>query len=410
MIKRILPVYLLDKYHLILAYLANIIFLFPSRKLIVIGVTGTKGKTTTCNMIWQILTQAGFKVGMTTTANIKIINKEWINNTKMTMQGRFALQKILRKMVNQGCEYAVVETSSEGIKQHRHIGIKYQVGVFTNLSPEHIESHGSFENYKKAKAELFKKLTGQQISILNVDDEYAEYYKLFSAKQYIYYSIKNRSDLQAINVNKTKEGHTFEVKGHRMNVLLPGEFNIYNSLAAISVAKSQNIQWIDIIKGLASFKCVPGRMEKIESGRDFSVIVDYAHTPESLEAVYQTLKPKYNRLITVLGSCGGGRDKGKRPKLGFIAGKYADIAIITNEDPYDEDPEKIINDVWEGIVDCQIEKYKELDRAKAIKKAIKLAKTGDVIIITGKGSEQCIVTKKGKIAWDDRIVVQKYLK
>lgn len=409
LLKKIIPDWLFIWYHKSLAILANVIYWFPSRQLIVIGVTGTKGKSTVANMIWQVLTAGGYKVGMTSTANIRVVDKEWINDSKMTMPGRFKLQRLLRRMVRAGCQYAVVETSSEGIKQYRHWGIRYQVGVFTNLTPEHIEAHGSFANYKKTKGELFKKLRGQKISILNVDDEHVDFYKSFSVREQIYYSLHKESDLKPDNVVATSQGFNFEVKGRRFNLSLLGEFNLVNAMAAIAVGKSQKLNWQIIVDAIHRFRYMPGRMEEIKSQKGFSVIVDYAHTPESLVAVYQTIKPRARRLIAVLGSCGGGRDKAKRPILGKLAGKWADVVIVTNEDPYDEDPEVIIDEVWQGLKDNNIQKYRILDRGQAIAKAISLAQAGDIVIITGKGSEQWLVTAKGKIAWDDRQKVKEII-
>ncbi len=409
-LKKILPPQLISYYHKLLAILANIIYFFPSRKMVVIGVTGTKGKSTTANMIWQILNQAGFKTGLITTANFRINDKEWINNTKMTMPGRLQLQKLLKRMVKAGCQYAIVETSSEGIKQFRHWGIKYQIAVFTNLSPEHIEAHGSFENYRAAKGELFKSLRGLRISILNKDDANFSYYKNIPASLYIYYGLQEEADYFPTNLQPTAEGFQFAVKGHLFNLNLPGIFNVYNAMAAIATAKALQIKWQDIIKGLQDFKYMPGRMEKIISRKGFVVYVDYAHTPESLELVYKTLQPKAKRLIAVLGSCGGGRDKAKRPILGKLAASYAQVVIITNEDPYDEDPKAIIEDVFAGTMSFpSVEVYKIEDRRQAIKQAVRIAEVGDIVVITGKGSEQAIVTKNGKIPWDDRTVVRECL-
>lgn len=360
-------------------------------------------------MIWRVLTEAGYKAGLTATANIRIGQREWINDSKMTMPGRLRLQRLLHQMVAAGCQYAVIETSSEGIKQYRHWGIRYQVAVLTNLSEEHIEAHGSYENYKAAKGEFFKKLTGQAISILNVDDEAAEYFKTLPARQYIYYSLNKPSDLQAVNIEELAKGFSFEVKGHRFKLSLLGKFNISNAMAAIAVAKSQDINWQDISQAIGDIKYLPGRMEEIKSPLGFEVIVDYAHTPDSLQAVYETLRPRAKKLIAVLGAAGGGRDKAKRAKLGRLAGQYADIIIITNEDPYDEDPQEIIDQVWQGLVGFNKEKYKIIDRRQAIRQAIVSAQAGDIVVITGKGSEQCIVTDRGKIKWDDRLVAKEII-
>ena len=406
LIKKFIPKFLLSWYHLGLAVLANVIYGFPSKKLIVIGVTGTKGKSTACNLIWKVLTEAGYKTGLTTTANIRIADKEWINDTKMTMQGRFALQKLIKQMVAAGCKYAVIETSSEGILQHRQVGIKYQLAVFTNLSPEHLDRHGSFDNYRKAKGKLFQDLSGKNIIVVNADDKHADYFLSFPAYQHITYAINNQADIKAEGTLSNGKGSFFLVKGQAFQLPLLGDFNIYNALAAVAVGRSQNIEYDIIKKALAGFKVMPGRMEQIRSSKGFSVFIDYAHTVDSLEKVYKNLKPLSKRLIAVLGAAGGGRDKTKRPKLGKLASQYADIAIVTNEDPYDEDPEKIINEVWQGLPDAGIEKYRIMDRGEAIKKALNLAQKGDIVVITGKGSEQCIVTRKGKLKWDDRDIVK----
>lgn len=408
-IKKITPAFALSGYHFALALLAHIVYGFPSRRLIVIGVTGTKGKTTTCNMIWKILSEAGFKTGMTTTANFRIGGREWVNDTKMTMQGRFSLQKIIKRMADAGCRYAVIETSSEGIAQYRHWGIKYQIAVLTNLSPEHIDRHGTFEKYKQTKAKLFRKLSGQRIAVINNDDASAEYFRSLPARKRVTYSMKNTADIIASQMRDQGDGFTFSVMGTRFTLPLLGLFNVYNALAAIAVGISQDIEIGVAARALKTFSYVPGRMEEIVSDNGFSVFVDYAHTPESLRLVYTTLKPRAKRLIAVLGSAGGGRDRWRRPQLGELAAKYADVAIVTNEDPYDEDPKKIIDEVWQGLQRSPIERYKIFDREEAIKKAISLACSGDIVVVTGKGSEQHIVTAHGKIPWDDRKVVKRYV-
>ena len=408
-LKKFIPSFIFSLYHLGWAVLANVVYRFPSRKLIVIGVTGTKGKTTTCNMIWQVLTEAGHKVGMTTTANIRIGEKEWINDSKMTMQGRLHLQRLLRQMVKAGCRYAVIETSSEGILQWRHFGIKYQAAVFTNLSPEHLERHGSFANYRSAKGKLFKQLSGLSISVINNDDDNADYFKSFPAKVKVYYGIESQADFQAVNITEDEQGSRFEVRGRIFTLPLWGRFNIYNALAAISIGRALQVEWSVISRALAKFDYVPGRMEKIFSPAGFLVVVDYAHTPESLELVYKTLKPRARKLIAIIGAAGGGRDKNKRRQLGRIAGDYADIVIVTDEDPYDEDPVDIIETVFSGVGSKPEQKMKILSREEAIRQALQMAQAGDIVVITGKGSEQAIMTKAGKIPWDDRQIVKKYL-
>lgn len=389
LLKKFIPSFLMSWYHFLLAFLGAILYRFPSKKMKVIGITGTNGKTTTIEMISKILEEAGYKIASLSSIKFKIRNKEWENTLKMTMPGRFKLQKFLRQAVNSGCQYAVLEVTSEGIKQHRHQFIDFDIAVFTNLTPEHIEAHGSFENYRKAKGKLFQATKG--IHIINLDDENAEYFLKLSANKKYTYGL-NKGD---INTKNTQ---------FKLNLI--GGFNIYNALSAICVGLSQGIDSEICKKALEKVKGIPGRMEEVIP-HPFKVFVDYAFTPNALEKVYQTLitnyKLKNTKLICVLGACGGGRDKWKRPILGEIAGKYCDEVVITNEDPYDEDPLEIIKEVARGV---NGKTQKILDRRKAISLALKFAQNEDVVIITGKGCEPWICEAKGrKIPWDDRQVV-----
>ena len=390
LLKKIIPSFLLSWYHYILALLGAIFYRFPSKNLKVIGVTGTNGKTTVVNFITKILEEAGHKVASLSSIKFKIGEKEWPNALKMTMPGRFKIQKFLRQAVSSGCQYAILEVTSEGIKQYRHRFINFEVALFTNLSPEHIESHGGFENYKKAKGKLFQ--ATENIHVINIDDKNAEYFLRFPAKKKYTYGFDqgeiNNKDLQ-------------------LNLRLLGDFNIFNALSAICVGLSQGVS-LDICKrAVGRVKGIPGRMEEVIS-QPFKVFVDYAFTPNALEKVYQTLKPQNTRMICVLGACGGGRDKWKRKVLGQIAAKYCDGVIVTNEDPYDENPIEIIDQVADGVGN---KAKKILDRKEAIKKSLESAESGDVVIITGKGCEPWIVEAHGKkIPWDDREVVREEFK
>jgi len=426
-IKSIIPSPVLNIYHYALARAAAILYGFPSRKLIVIGVTGTNGKSTTVNLISKIFEQAGEKVGFTTTINFKIAEKEWLNDTKMTMPGRFELQKFLKKMVDAGCKYAVIETSSQGLDQFRHLGVEYDAAVFTNLAPEHLEAHGGFENYKNAKAKLFKHLTkfpnksidGKEVPkviVVNADDEHSGFYFDFSADEKLSYSIENFSNFKADNVILTPEYSAFDINDTHFEVSIPAKFNVYNSLAAIAVGSAFGITMGVAKNALAKVGRVPGRLEYIDEGQNFKVMVDYAPEPNSLAELYALLKqvPK-NKFIHVLGSAGGGRDKSRRPILGRMAGEVAEYVIITNEDPYDEDPIEIIDAVAEGAIaggkELDRDLFKRYDRREAIEKAIELAEEGDFVLVTGKGAEQAIAVSGGrKIKWDDREEIRQALK
>lgn len=431
-IRKIIPKPLFTAYHYVLAVFASLLYGNPSNNMVVIGVTGTSGKSTVVYLISQLLEKAGYRVGAASTIFFKVGKKEKINDKKMTMVGRFALQRLLKQMSQNNCQYAIIETTSQGIEQFRHLPINYDIVLFTNLYPEHIEAHGGFENYKKAKLKLFEKLktdapkviAGQKISktiIANLDDEHVEDFLQNWAEEKIGFTItgKTHSDIKVISAEDPiadKEGIHFTIGEKQFDCSLMGRHNIYNALAAFCVGLSQGIS-LEKMKQLFGDICsVPGRLEFIETDENFKVIVDYAFEPVAVKALYETvsvLKPK--KIIHILGSTGGGRDKSRRPELGKIAGINADIVIVTNEDPYDEDPELIIDEVAAGALSAgkklQKDLYKIRDRRQAIKKALKLAKNEYLVLITGKGSEQAIVTKNNTlIPWDDREVIKEELK
>ncbi len=400
LLRKILPKSFLGFYHLLLAFLGALIYRFPSRKIKVIGITGTKGKTTTANFTASILEEAGFGVGLSSSNKFKIKEKEWKNNLKMTMPGRFTIQKLLREAVNKNCDYFVLEVTSEGIKQHRHMFINFFVAVFTNLSLEHIESHGSFENYRKAKLKLFEKT--KNVHIINGNDENADFFiKIPSEKKIIF----NKGELIAKDVKEKETGVSFVLGNVNFDLPVIGKFNIENALASCVIADFLGVPFESSSRTLKK-TAIEGRME-IVSKNPF-VVVDYAHTPASLEQVYKNLSSiKKGKMICVLGSCGGGRDKWKRPIFGEFAFRYCDEIIFTNEDPYDEDPLKIIEDVMTG---AKGKGEKIIDRKKAIKKAIETANFNDTVIITGKGAEPWMCVENGKkIPWDDRKIAREEL-
>ena len=387
LIKKILPNFVLSFYHFILAFLGALIYRFPSKKLTLIGITGTNGKTTTTEILAQILEKAGKKIALSNSIRFKIGKEEKINTLRMTMPGRFFIQRFLRKAVNENCEIAILEVTSEGIKQHRHRFLDFKIAVFLNLAPEHIESHGSFEKYREAKGKLFE--ATKDTHVINIEDENSNYFFQFPAKKKITFGL---------------EKGDFNLKNTNLKLKILGKFNLYNALAAFSVARILGVNEEIIKETLENFKGVPGRMEIVIS-KPFKVIVDYAFTPNALEKVYQTIKEFFRpqRMIGVLGACGGGRDKWKRPILGKIAAKYCDEVIVTNEDPYEEDPWQIIEQVASGT---RGKAKKILDRREAIREALKKAKESDVVIITGKGCEPSICIGNKKIPWDDRKVVR----
>ena len=431
LLRRILPAGLLDRYHWALAMLAGARYGFPAEKMTVIGVTGTNGKSTTANLIARILEEAGERVGLTTTVNFKVAEREWLNDTKMTMLGRFRLQGLLAQMVRVGCRYAVVETSSEGVKQSRHAAINYDVAVFTNLTPEHLESHGGFENYKRAKGQLFRHLMarprkilgGQPVAktaVVNLADPHAEYFLGFPAERKIGFfaaaagrvvpaAPAGAEMLTATAVEISPGGPAFFVDGVRFTLKLPGLFNVENALAATAAARAVGVDLAVCARALAKVEVIPGRMEFVNAGQPFRILVDYAPEPESFRKLYEVVRTMRGdgRVIHLLGSCGGGRDRDRRPVLGRLAAENADVVIVTNEDPYDDDPAAIIEDVARGAEAAGKVRGQNLltflDRGEAIETVVRLARPGDLVIATGKGAEQAICVAHGKkIPWDER--------
>lgn len=419
-IRKIIPPFVFYCYHWLLALGGALLFNFPSRRIKVIGVTGTNGKTTTLNLTAGVLEEAGYKVACLSSLQFKIGDKGKENKLRMTMPGRGLVQAFLAKAVEEKCDYALIEVTSEGIAQHRPRFIDFEAAVFTNLSPEHIESHGSFEAYKTAKGSFLKGV--KNIHILNGDDEHFNYFNQFSAHKKYYYTLKpasslpfpaardragkNQKTIAACDVGANGQGLSFRIGRVEFNSELLGKFNVYNALAAVCVGLSQGVDLETASQAIAKTKGVPGRMELVIK-EPFSVVVDYAFTPNALEKVYTFFKNEIkdgdSKMVCVLGACGGGRDKWKRPILGGIADNYCDRVIITNEDPYDEEPLEILNQVGRGVKKAN----KILDRRQAINRALQKAERGDVVIITGKGAEPSIVTAGGeKIPWDDRRVVR----
>jgi len=392
-------------YHYLLAWLGSRFYKHPSRKLFVIGVTGTKGKSTVIELINAILETAGKKTAVISSVRFKNDILSLRNLTGMTMPGRFLLQKLLFEAVQNSCEYAIMEVTSQGILQYRHRFIDFDAAVLTNLEPEHIEAHGSYENYRDSKVRFF----GDMAKYSNKSKKYFFINNDARDKEYF---IKIIEGVGKIIFYQKEDAKKFKIR-----TKLLGEFNLENISAAIALARLQNIDWEIIREAIEKFNGVPGRLEFVQK-IPFSVIIDYAHTPDSLEKVYKTLKGqrsqvKGHRLICVLGAAGGGRDVWKRPIMGEIASKYCDQIILTNEDPFDEDPSQILSQIKSGIIKTQfpLSKVSEIiDRKAAIRKAMQSAEKGDTVIITGKGSEPYLRGANGKlIPWNEREIALKIL-
>ena len=392
---------LISFYHFLLSFTSSVFYGFPGKKLFVIGVTGTKGKTTTLEIIDDILTRSGERTALLSSLYIKIGGHKEKNLTDNTMPGRFFIQKFLKRAGKAGCKYALIEVTSQGVSLHRHRFIDWKMAAILNLAAEHIEAHGSFEKYREAKASFldYAAMKGAPIFV-NEDDASADFFlERLQKLKVVLFSGSERSLGIASGIDKGV-------------YLLSSDFNRENLALAVAVARGLGVKENFILETVKNFSGVPGRMELVQ--RDpFSVVVDYAHTPGSLERVYRALKESFrnknSKLICVLGSAGGGRDRWKRPEMGKIADRYCDQIVLTNEDPYDEDPREILADIRGGISSGRSEEI--LDRQEAIGRAIGGAGKGDVVVITGKGSESYIHIKNGaRVVWSDTKATLKALK
>ena len=425
-IKNAMPMPVVSLYHFTLAYLSALRYWFPSRKLLVIAVTGTKGKSSTTEMLNAILEEAGHKTALLNSIRVKIGGRTEPNLLRMSMPGRFFIQRFLRTAVTEKCTAVVLEMTSEGAKQYRHRCIDLDALIFTNLAPEHIESHGSYKAYADAKFEIGKQLVRSRkrprAIVANADDEESARYLALPLDRVLPFSLK-----ACLPWFADERGGYFTFDGAKIAVHLPGEFSLKNALAAATLARSlpagrqgSEISVAVIARALERLHLIPGRAERIDAGQSFTVVVDYAHTPDSLEALYDAYKSM--RKICVMGATGGGRDTWKRPVMGSIADTRCDRVILTDEDPYDEDPRAIVHAVAEGM-----KRTPEIimDRRAAISKAFEIALSwskgtrpldnarGDqniAVLITGKGTDPCICGPNGsKLPWSDADIAREEL-
>lgn len=408
-------------YHKIKAVAAALYYGFPANRMNVIAVTGTKGKTTTVNLIANILSEAGYKVGLTSTTNFQVGDIRWSNVAKMTTLGPFFMQKMLRQMVREKCTHAVLEISSHAILQNRIWGINYDTAVLTNIGEDHLDYHGGFESYLRTKGLLFSRLVRlkrkpkiQKIAVLNMDDPNYAYFDQFSSDRTFTYGMTGGT-CSAADMQLKANGSKFLLKvpnnAVEIDMKLPGEFNVSNALAATAVAMVNNVSVGTIKDALEKASTIPGRYEIVDGGQKYNIIVDYAHTAESLDNLldlYKHLTP--GRLFAVFGATGGGRDKGKRVKMGQAADNHADFIVVTDDDPYEEDRWQIVEDISKGIKREEGDNFWKIpNREEAIKMVLAMAKEGDTVVLAGKGAEEVQMTRKGPIPWDDRQVVRSLL-
>jgi UDP-N-acetylmuramoyl-L-alanyl-D-glutamate--2,6-diaminopimelate ligase len=407
-IRAFVPAPLISAYHFCLAYLGAFLFGFPSEKIIVVGVTGTNGKSSTAELIEAVFSQAGYKTALSNSIRVKV-GPDVRPSTGRSMPGRFFIQRFLRGAVDANCSVAIVEMTSEGAKQFRHRAIELDALVFTNLAPEHIESHGSFEAYADAKFEIGKQLARSKKRprsiVANVDDPASSRYLLLPVEVVAPFSLSANTPY-----GSSENGGFFTFDGVRIGTKLPGEFSLKNALAAATLGHAFKIRTNIIKQAVENVALIPGRTESIDAGQKFSVVIDYALTPDALEALYKTYGDR--KKICVFGSAGGGRDVWKRPVLGKIAGTYCDSVILTNDIAYDEPPEKILLDIARGM-----QRAPEIipDRRKAIRRSFELAQLTapperTVVLITGMGIDTEITDADGsKIAWNDAEVAREEL-
>lgn len=385
-------------YHYAQAVVASVKNGFPGKKLRVIAVTGTNGKTTTCFMIWNMLKEAGFKTGLMTTVAYGI-DKLKPELGHMTTVDALTLNSRIKTIADEGAEFLVLEVTSHALAEFRTLGIPIEIAVFTNLTHEHLDYHKTLQEYRNAKGKLFKKA---KFSILNADDPATRYYKQIS-KDYSTYGIKSGQNKPS-KIQLQVSGVKYLYHDMHIETQIPGEFNVYNSLAAAVVGEKLGLKPEQIERGIKSLKSVEGRMNVIDEGQDFTVIVDYAHAPDAIEKVFESVKGHKGKIITVHGGAGR-RDPSTRPIRGEILGKHSDIVIITEDDSRDEPLDQIMQGFKKGAEKAGKKEKKDLflepDRKEAIKLAIKKAKKGDLVLILGKGHEKTILRADGPHDFED---------
>lgn len=381
----------------------------PERKIKIIGVTGTNGKTTSCFILKSILDGMGYKTGLIGTVKNIVGDKEY--PAVLTTPDCYDLFGLFAEMVEYGCEYCVMEVSSQALDQRRVDGVHFDAAIFTNLTQDHLDYHGSFENYKAAKHMLFE---NSSLAVINRDDEAAEGMVADTDCRVVTFSVNNDDcDYSAKNIRISSDGVKYELVSNenigRVKFAVPGNFSVYNSMGAAVCLVEMGMDFKTVLDALMLCVGVPGRMEVVPTDEDYTVIIDYAHTPDGLENVLNCVREITDgRVISVFG-CGGDRDKTKRPIMGEIAARLSDITVITSDNPRSEDPEAIIEDITSGITKSYAKVIVDSDRKGAIRKALESAQAGDVVVLAGKGQETYQILASGKIHFDEREAVAEIL-
>lgn len=410
-------------FHRTKAFCAALRYGFPARGLYVIGVTGTDGKTTTVGMLAHVLQKSGRETAALSTAFFQVgADVRW-NATQKTSPGPFAVQKFLREAKAKGCTHAILEYSSHGLLQGRTWFTFPRVAAITNLSEEHLDYHGTMEEYMRAKKILFRMLRGKGTKVLNGDDR--SYKDLIDVRSFrtVVTSASPKHGAIVVgtatllwleeenggNIVHVESGHK-EQERHPLSLQIPGGFNRMNALTAVGCAIGCGVGVGEALESLVNFPGIPGRMEAIDEGQPFKAYVDFTVTPKSYESTLSALKADCRgRLLVLAGSCGD-RMKEKRPVVGKIVSEYADVAVITNEDPYTEDPRAIIDEVWNGMDHSKVEAHRIFDRREAIEFLLKEAKPDDTVVFCGKGSDTTMWLKDGQVPWNERQIVREILR
>lgn len=404
-----------NAYHWIMSLAANIRYGFPSQSAQVVMVTGTNGKTTTVAAIAEVLKASGHKVGVVSTAFYGFGDTTEPNTSNRTVDDVFVLQHLLSRMRRAGCDFLVIEVTSMALVQHRLWGVPCDVAVMTNLSQDHLDYHGSMERYAAAKGRLLARQP--RLIVLNRDDQWYDFYNKYPAKERkVSYGTHDNATIRITNVQLHKDGSdvTLQLDGNTTmtyHTNLPGKFNVYNTAAAASAGYFLHVEPEQISQGIAALTVVPGRMEQVDAGQRFGVFIDYAHTPDALQNLFETLRSLTKGRVFVVFGATGDRDKSKRPKMGDIAARLADRVVVTDDEPYSENPAVIRAEVLSGVAQADMHKVTEVgDRRQAIRTALTQARAGDVVVVTGMGHEQFRIIKGQRQPWNDAAVVHELLK
>lgn len=425
--RKVLPGWVFQLQHYIEARAAQAIYRNPSRSMYTVGIVGSKGKTTTANILWGILNDPKSPAGLIGTSDIQIADKTVKNHWHKTMPGRWYTQQLLSKMREEGCKYVILEVPSEAQQNWRHIGINFDLIIFTNVTNEILAIHKNslelLHRHNKRLLKSFSKLKKKKLGestipktvLANKDSEFYEQYTAFKADRHLSYSIKSSSDYRPTKVSSGLKGSTFSLLGKNFKLNVPGSINVSNATAAIAAANIIGLELDTISTRLKGYKGVPGRMNLIDQGQPFTVLIDYAHEESGLQHLMgwaNQSKQKGADVISLICGQGGGRDVKKRPVMGEIAAKNCTSIIISNDDVYDDDPQDIIDDIVRGCKKIRPnlkDVYQIQDRRQGIAKALSLAKKDDIVLITGKGNDPSSIIAGVKLPWDEYAVTKEEL-